>query len=165
MKQLCFGPQEAFRYALLLLKFRPRSEYELCQRLERKGFSESVVKEAIVLLRQKRLVDDFQFARFWVECRIRKALGVSRIKQELKVRGVSSSLIEQAIKNFADKYSEKEAVEGLAFSRWEKLKHIEHGKAKRRLFSYLLRRGFSSDIVQEAVENQFKKKRNTVYLY
>jgi regulatory protein len=142
---------DALRYALLLLKFRPRSEYELHQRLKRKGYPEPVIKEALPFLKEKGLIDDLEFARIWVSSRIKKPLGIRRIKQELKLKGVEEDLIEQAIESLGDKYSEEETIKELLCSRWKKLKHVEPHKAKRRLFLYLLRRGFSSDMIQEAI--------------
>ena len=142
---------EALRYAFRLLKFRPRSEYELQQRLKRQGYPESTVKEALFFLREKRLVDDLEFARMWVESRIKRPLGINRIKQELKIKGIDKDLIGQVIESLGTKYSEEETIKGLVCRRWEKLKLIEPAKAKRRLFLYLLRRGFSPDKIQEVI--------------
>jgi regulatory protein len=142
---------EAYRYAIRLLKFRPRSEYELHQRLKRRGFGEDIIVEAILRLREQSLINDFEFARIWIESRIKKPLGISRLKQELKIKGVNTEIIEQAIGNIDIKYNEDEIIRELIQRRWEKLGHIQPQKAKRRLFLYLLRRGFPSDKVREAI--------------
>ncbi len=141
----------ALRYALRLLKFRPRSEYELCQRLKRRGFSESTIKETLFFLKERDLVNDLEFARIWVESRLKKPLGINRIKQELKIKGIDKHLIEQVIESIGAKYNEEEVLKDLIHHRWEKLKHIQQQKAKRRLFLYLLRRGFPSDMIQETI--------------
>ena len=142
---------EALRYAFILLKFRPRSEYELRQRLKRRGFPESTVKETLFFLREKDLVNDREFARMWVESRLKRPLGINRIKQELKIKGIDRHLIEQIIESIQDKYNEEKVIKDLVCRRWEKLKHLEPVKAKRRLFLYLLRRGFSSERIQDAI--------------
>lgn len=146
---------EVLRYAFRLLKFRPRSEYELRQRLKRRGFSESAVGEALFFLKEKKLVDDLEFARIWVQSRLKKPLGISRIKQELKIKGIDKDLIEQALRNIGDKYSEERVINELVCRRWERLKHLQPQKVRRRLFLFLLRRGFSSDKIQEAI-NQIR---------
>ena len=140
---------EALRYAFRLLKFRPRSEYELRQRLKRRGYLESTVKEILLFLKEKSLVDDVEFARIWVESRIKKPLGINRLKHELKLKGIDQDLIDKVIESVGSKYSEEEVIKDLIQRRWERLRHIEPTKAKRRLFLYLLRRGFSSDTIQE----------------
>lgn len=48
-----------------LLKLRPRSERELGERLGRKGFPPAVVNAVLKELREKGLVDDARFARFF----------------------------------------------------------------------------------------------------
>ena len=142
---------EALRLAFRLLKFRPRSEYELHQRLKRRGFSESARKEALLFLKEKGLVNDLEFARMWLGSRIKKPLGINRIKQELRIKGIDKDIIEQVLGSISN-YSEEAVIKDLVCRRWEKLKHIQHQKAKRRIFSYLLRRGFSSDMIQEAID-------------
>ncbi len=146
---------EAYRYAIRLLKFRPRSEHELCSRLKRRGFSETDIKNSIIRLKQQGLVNDFEFARIWVESRIKKPLGINRLRRELKIKGIDKNIIEQVIGKISIRYNEEETLKDLASRRWERLKHIQPQKAKRRLFLYLLRRGFSSEDIQEVV-NQIK---------
>lgn len=142
---------KAFGCALGLLKFRPRSEYELHQRLKRRGFLESVIKETLLLLKEKGLVDDGEFARLWVESRLKRPLGINRIKQELRIKGIEKELIQQVIESVSSKYNEEEVIKELIQRRWEKIKHIPPQKAKRRLFLYLLRRGFSSERILEVI--------------
>ena len=146
---------KALRYAFGLLKFRPRSEYELRQRLKRRGFSESAVEETLFFLKEKKFVDDLEFVRIWVQSRLKKPLGINRIRQELKIKGIEKDLIEQALKDITDKYSEDRVVKELACRRWGRLKHVQPQKARRRLFLFLLRRGFSIDKIQEAI-NQIR---------
>ena len=143
---------EALRYVFRLLKFRPRSEYELRQRLKRRGYPESIVKEILHFLKAKGLVNDLEFARVWIESRIKKPLGINRLKQELEIKGIDRDLIEQAIEGVCSKYSEEEIIKQQISRRWERLKHIQPQKAKRRLFLYLLHRGFSLDKIQEAID-------------
>lgn len=142
---------KALQYAFRLLKYRPRAEYELRQRLKMRGFTQSIIEDTIVSLKKRGLIDDFEFARIWVESRIKKPLGVVRLRQELKIKGIDSHLIEQVIEGISSKYSEEQIIRDILERRWEKLKHIEPQKAKRRLFLYLLRRGFSSNKIQEAI--------------
>ncbi len=142
---------KALQYALRLLKFRPRSGYELHQRLKRRGFTESTIKETLFFLKDKGLINDLEFARIWVESRLKRPLGINRIKQELKIKGIDKGLIEQAVANISSEYSEEEVIRELACRRWEKIKHLQPNKAKQRLYLYLLRRGFSSEKIQEAI--------------
>lgn len=143
---------KALGYAFRLLKYRPRSEHELRQRLKRRGFSDSIITETLIFLKDKGLVDDLEFARIWVESRIKKPLGIHRLKQELRIKGIDKNLIEQVIERVGSRYNEEETIGNLIQRRMERLRHIEPAKAKRRIFLYLLRRGFSSERIQEAFD-------------
>jgi regulatory protein len=144
---------KALQYAFCLLKFRLRSEYELCQRLKKKGFCESEIKETLIFLKEKRFIDDLQFARAWVESRAKKPLGARRLKQELRIKGVKKELISQALEELSDKYNEEDVIRELVRRRWEKLRNIEPAKARRRIFAYLVRRGFSQETILEEINS------------
>lgn len=142
---------KALNYAFCLLKFRPRSEYELRQRLKKRGFQGQEIKETIFFLQEKSFLNDQEFAREWAESRLRRPFGFKRIRQELKIKGIKQELIDQTLRELNSKYSEDEMIQEAMLRRWEKLKHIEPVKAKRRLFMYLLRRGFSADIIRDSI--------------
>ena len=97
---MCSRPRNsrAIGYALRLLKFRPRSEYELRRRLKQKGFPEEGIRQTLDFLQECQLLDDREFARMWAESRAKRPLGLRRIKQELKAKGISRDLTEQVIK-------------------------------------------------------------------
>lgn len=133
-------------YAFFLLKFRLRSADELAQRLRLKKIPEETIKEVLSFLKEKDFIDDNIFARAWLNSRLKRPLGIRRIRQELRQKGVDKEIIEQEVARVKD-YSEAETVLGLAKERLSKLKGIEADVAKRRLYAYLLRRGFSPEIV------------------
>lgn len=143
--------QKAKDYAFLLLKFRLRSEKEIYGRLRKKKFEEKVIKETLAFLKDKRFIDDNYFAKVWIESRIKKPLGLRRLKQELKIKGIDKEIIDSQIEQIKKDYSEEDIVTEIAKRRLQKLKGIEPRKAKRRILGYLLRRGFSPDIVMDVI--------------
>jgi regulatory protein len=142
-------------YAFFLLKFRLRSENELFGRLIRKKFSEETAKEVVAFLEEKKFIDDNIFAKAWLNSRLKRRLGLRRIKQELKQKGINKGIIETEIAKVKS-YSEAETVLELAKERLGKSKAIEPVKAKRRVYEFLLRRGFSPEIVIDTL-NQLCK--------
>ena len=143
--------QKTRNYAFLLLKFRPRSEKEIYQRLKKKKFDDRIIKETIAFLKDKDFINDNYFAKAWVESRLKRPLGLRRIKQELRIKGIGKEIIDSQIDEIKKNYSEEDIVAEIARERFNRLKNIEPEKAKRRLYAYLLRRGFSPDIVVEIV--------------
>jgi regulatory protein len=133
-------------YAFLLLKFRLRSENELVQRLKLKKIPEETIREVISFLKEKRFIDDNVFAKAWLNSRLKRPLGLRRIRQELRQKGIDKAVIETEVGSVKN-YSEAETVLELAKERLGKLKAVEPIKAKRRVYEFLLRRGFSSQVV------------------
>ncbi|MDD2680002.1 MAG: regulatory protein RecX [Candidatus Omnitrophica bacterium] len=133
-------------YAFLLLKFRLRSENELAQRLKLKKIPAETIKEVISFLKEKKFIDDNIFASAWINSRLKRPLGLRRIRQELRQKGVAKEIIEEQAAKLKD-YSEDKTVLDLAKGRLSRLKGIDPLSAKRRVYAFLLRRGFSPEIV------------------
>ena len=133
-------------YAFFLFKFRLRSENELIQRLKLKKVPEETIKELVAFLKEKKLIDDNIFAKAWISSRLRKPLGLRRIKQELRQKGVDKEIIESQSSGVTD-YSETDTVLDLAKRKLNILKGADQVIAKRRVYAFLLRRGFSPEIV------------------
>ncbi|MDD5730079.1 MAG: regulatory protein RecX [Candidatus Omnitrophica bacterium] len=143
--------QEAKEYAFFLLKYRPRTEKEICARLKRKNFEAGVIKTVLDFLKNRNFIDDESFARIWVESRIKKPLGLRRLKEELRVKGINKEIIERALNEIKKGYDEEETINVLISQKLEKSKGLDPEKAKRRIYAYLLRRGFSPEAVITAV--------------
>lgn len=144
--------EKARAYAFLLLKFRLRSEAELKARLKQKGFSEELSRDTVDFLKDKAFIDDRVFARGWVAARLKRPFGVRKIRQELIQKGLDKEIIENSLSQAREHYNESRIVSQLARQRFSKLKGIEPLKAKTRVYAYLLRRGFSPDVVSEIIK-------------
>ncbi|MCM8800660.1 MAG: recombination regulator RecX [Candidatus Omnitrophica bacterium] len=143
--------QQAKDYAFLLLRFRPRTEKEISQRLKKKGFSEEVIEKILVFLRKNNFINDASFAQAWIESRLKKPLGINRIKQELILKGIDKAIIDSKINEILKDYSEEKIVTEIARKRFKRLENLPIDKTKRRIYDYLLRRGFSQEIVNDVI--------------
>ncbi|MCX5699979.1 MAG: regulatory protein RecX [Candidatus Omnitrophica bacterium] len=139
--------EKAKNYAFLLLKFRLRSVNELVERLKRKGFTEERSREVVSFLEEKKFVDDKLFAKSWINARLKRPFGLRRIRLELKAKGVDKEVVEEEIGNISEDYTETEIVADLIKVKLKRLKGIEPVVAKGRIYGYLVRRGFSPEIV------------------
>ncbi|HNW39815.1 MAG TPA: regulatory protein RecX [Candidatus Omnitrophota bacterium] len=144
--------EKARAYAFLLLKFRLRSENELKSRLKQKGFPEDLAADTVNFLKDKEFIDDRVFAKGWVSSRLKRPLGLRKIKQELAQKGIAKEIIQDALAQASQQYSENQIVSQLAKQRFSRLKDIEPLKAKARVYGYLMRRGFSPDVVGDVVK-------------
>lgn len=137
--------------ALRLIKFRPRSEKELKDKLERKGYLLDAVNDALAYCRKHHFIDDKLFARAWAQERVKKPFGLNRISYELHAKGVNKEIIDHVIQEAKQEYREEEIICDIVKNKWKKYQDIEPEKAKARLFGFLSRRGFSRDLIVEAL--------------
>jgi regulatory protein len=131
-----------------------RSEKELHERLLRKKFSDSVIEETILFLKEKKFIDDSEFARIWTESRVKKPLGVRRLKTELLIKGIDKAIIDYQLNEIKNKYPEEEIVSQVISQRLSKLKGCDPQKARQRVYGYLLRRGFSPETVIDVLNQK-----------
>jgi len=142
---------KARAYVFLLLKYRQRSENEIRERLSRKKFPEEAIKDTIAFLKEKKFIDDNIFARAWISERLKKGLGPRRLVQELKFKGIEKQVIENNLREAKESYNELEIARELAAGRLNRLRGLDFQIAKRRVYGYLLRRGFSPEIVMDVL--------------
>ncbi len=124
----------------VLLSYRPRSVQEVRQQLQRKGFSPSVIEQAIARLQALRYLDDEAFARFWVESRANhKQLSQRALRYELKKKGIADDVIDEVLRAADDTESALQAAAAYA----RKLRGHAPQHFKEKLEQFLQRRGFS----------------------
>jgi len=138
--------------ALRFLKIRPRSIFELKEKLEAKGFLLTEIETTVLELTALGLLDDRAFTKSWINYRLARPFGFRRIIQELKDKGIDQETIEQAVAEIRDGYSAENVVMELAQRRWQRLPDIDPLKKKKRVMDFLLRRGFEADIVLKVLK-------------
>ncbi len=148
--------------ALRLLRFRPRSVKEMAQRLKQKGHRGFIIARVIDELEEKRFLDDRAFAKLWIGDRITlKPSGKSLLIRELKSKGVSDAVIEEAFERLGGAYDEYEIASPLARKKAGRLKGIDEEKAKKRLLDFLSRRGFSYDTIWKILKEIYNSPTET----
>jgi len=143
--------QKALEYAFLLLKYRLRSENEIRLRMKNKKFAQDVIEKTVTFLKEKRFIDDDIFAKAWVDSRIKRPLGLRRIEQELKLKGIDKEVIQAQVARVKEDYAEEDVVKGVVRSRLKRLSAKDAQGIKRKMYAYLIRRGFSPEVVYDAV--------------
>ena len=133
------------------LTLKARTEFEVRDRLLGAGYEPGVVDRVLGRLREMKLVDDVDFARSWIEERMRrKAAGPQVLRAELEAKGVDGAIIDEAIDSaLPDEAARSEEVAAGLVSKWNGLP-LE--KQASRLASALARKGFSDDAVQAGLK-------------
>lgn len=141
--------QRCHNAAVRFLGYRPRSEAEIRQKLQRRGFESDCTEKTIARLKEQGLIDDIAFARFWKDNRQEFSPRSRRLtKLELKRKGLPGDIIEQVVGELDDADSAYRA----AVSRARRLSTRDYQAFRRRLGQYLGRRGFSYSIINETTQ-------------
>jgi len=131
--------QRPYELIIRFIDRRPRSRKEIVDRLRQYGLTSSECEEVALKLRDINLIDDFSFARWWVEQRVYfRPRGIFLLKRELSQKGVSRDTIERV----CGEIDEIEVARGLLAKLAGKWSNLDNLERRRRLFGYLLRRGF-----------------------
>jgi regulatory protein len=144
--------------AYALLRIRPRSEREIRDRLKLKGYGAEHIEDIVAGLKKIGDIDDLRFARLWLESRMHSnPVGDVVLKHELQAKGVSDAIIADTLQYKSENYDEYEIALSMAGERFQRLKRLDRHKAGKRLYDFLLRRGFTYDNVKRVVESVVKK--------
>jgi regulatory protein len=150
--------RSAYASALRRLARRDHSEKELRDALVQEGQPAREIADAIERLRSVRYVDDRSFAERYTRSRLRShGHGRGRIRQGLRARGVGRDLVERALGEVAADGSEQEALDALARKYWRVHAGLAPETRLRRLWVFLLRRGFPAAAVHERLRKLWPK--------
>lgn len=144
----------AYDRAMMMLAARGRASGELRRSLIRKGEAPEVVGEVIERLTQAGFLDDASFARQFTRWKTGgAALSRRRIEQELTRRGVDRQTAAAAIaETFVEEnVDERATIQQAAEKKLRTLSKVDELTRRRRLYSYLARRGYDADAISEIV--------------
>ncbi len=143
-------PRSAYQDALRRLARRDHSEHELRSALRRRGHSEEEVDRALERLRRSGYVDDRSYALRFARSHLRnQGLGRVRIRAALRARGVERELLEEGLAAALGEASEDQILEDLACRYWERHRRDPPARRLRKLWAFLIRRGFPGALVAE----------------
>ncbi len=150
--------RRCFNAAISYISYKPRSEYEVRQRLLQRGFDRDYLEKVIVKLKDQGLIDDVSFARFWKEnrqdCSPRSQWLTG---MELRRKGIDNDLITRTISDVDDNDSAYQA----AVKRVRRISPVDYQLFRRRLADYLRRRGFNYDVIQQTVDKLWSERRES----
>ena len=145
--------QKAFDKILRFATLRPRSKKEIKDRLNKYKVSESLHEELFNRLKRLNLLDDEEFAKWWVGQRLQfKFRSKMELISELRKKGIDRKTIDQVVNRLVDEENQEESAKLLLEKRsfaWRKYKGWEK---KKKMSDYLARKGFSWDVIKKVVD-------------
>ncbi|MFA6439045.1 MAG: RecX family transcriptional regulator [Bacteriovoracaceae bacterium] len=136
--------------ALRYRSYRPRSAKEIEEYLQKKGFDDGHIHQAISYLSDNGLLNDREYARMF--CRdklLLKPIGKQSMKQLLYKKGIDRAIIESVL---AECYTSESEYALALFEGERKYKRIASLPAltkKKRIYEHLMRRGYDSALAMK----------------
>ena len=135
-----------------LLRERPRSVFEVRQRLKERGHDVDRIEETINSALGAGLLDDRGFAKLWVTDRLwHHPLSRAALAQELREKGIDPALIDATIDELYPPVREVELARELASARFDRLRGIDVERRRNRIVNHLMRRGFRRGIAFDVI--------------
>lgn len=139
--------RRAWLKALDLLSVRSHSQKELVGKLRRK-YSQETAEAVAHKAAELGLIDDEAFAEMYArELVERKKYGISRVKNELRIKGISSHIIESVI--FSLDFDSKESIINLVERKYAR--KLSDEKGRRQVIAALQRLGYSYPDIRAAL--------------
>jgi len=136
--------------ALKLLSYRPRSVYEIRFRLKKISPSPKLINQVINQFLEEDLLNDQEFARWWVDQRINhRPRGNFALKAELFQKGIDKEIINQVLLTPAQ---EKKLAKKFISSRQTQLKSLSLRRQKIKASQWLKTRGFTSSTIYAVID-------------
>lgn len=142
--------------ALSFLSVRPRSVKEVRVRLklklEKSGYIDPTRTLDLVIdkLAKMALLDDEEFARWWVDQRKKfKPMGERVLRSELHSKGVPREIIDELFFAYEESVSE---IESLARKKASVYKNLPKVEFQTKLSNFLARRGYGWDEIKSVVD-------------
>ncbi|NGO09626.1 recombination regulator RecX [Streptomyces sp. HC44] len=150
--------ERARAICLRLLTGTPRTRKQLADALRKREIPDDVAAEVLSRFEEVGLINDSAFADAWVESRHHgRGLARRALAQELRTKGVDSTLIDEAVAQLDSEQEEATARE-LVARKLRSTRGLDRDKRLRRLAGMLARKGYSEGmalrVVRQALEEE-----------
>lgn len=144
-----------FNKSLKLLSFRPRSQKEILDWLERKKILPTLQKQIIEKLEELNFLNDEEFVKWWFDQRTNfRPMGKRRIEMELKQKGISWELISNFQFPMTNEIDLAKKAAKKKIKPWQNLPPDEF---RQKLTAFLARRGFAWETIKKTIDEILKK--------
>ncbi|MFG2465525.1 recombination regulator RecX [Streptomyces canus] len=150
--------ERARAICLRLLTGTPRTRKQLADALRKREIPDDAAEEVLSRFEEVGLINDGAFAEAWVESRHHgRGLARRALAQELRTKGVDSTLIDAAVSQL-DSNQEEATARELVDRKLRATRGLDRDKRLRRLAGMLARKGYSEGmalrVVRQALEEE-----------
>jgi regulatory protein len=155
--EVILAKEIAYRF----ISYKPRTLKEVSDKLKAKGFQSDLVSKVVEELKNYGFINDLEYARNFVLNRSRsKTLGELALRRELLSKGISSEIVDEVLSERENLIDEFEIALDLAQGKLKQIKSLKKRKKgrdeyKRRIYEFLLRRGFKLETINRVMREVF----------
>lgn len=148
--------EEAKRKLEQYCAYQERCHEEVMQKLRGMNMIQQASDVIIAHLIEHNFLNEERFAKSFARGKFRiKHWGRVRIKNELKLRNISRYNLEAALKEIPEN-DYLSSFHSLAEKQWETLKESDFQKKKKKLFDFLVRKGFETNLIYDKISDLCK---------
>jgi len=148
--------KQAFITCLRLLAASPKSGQELRKKLATKGYPPEIMDQTLQDLRTQGILDDIRYAKdLLARLTLGKAVGRHKIAFELKRHGIPQKVRNELLDTISNE-DEVERAFDLARLKWSGWSKLDPQKRKKRLYDFLIRKGYDFQIAQDILQKLSK---------
>ena len=136
--------------AVSLLASRARTEKEIVSALRQNAYPEQTIARVMARLHDEGYINDAAFAGQWVSARTAKGMGARRIRQELRLKGVSQSDIDEALNSVDEEETMDAAVQ--AAEKASRGRNPSDPADRQKIIAALVRRGYDFSTAKTALQ-------------
>jgi len=152
--------EQAEKLLLQRLRGRSLSVIEAQKLLRTVDIDEEAVQEILERFAELHYLDEEKLAdQIMHSHHERKGLGRSGVAAEMRQRGLDSELIAEKLEEMPD--DEAERATELALKRVTQLDRFDDATIERRLTGFLMRKGYASSVVRDAVKSALASRRGS----
>jgi regulatory protein len=107
-----------------------------------------IANNIIEKLKQKKYVNDEDFAQFWIQNRLRKNKGQHKIRAELLQKGVNNEIIKKKLTNIPQE-DMQDSIQKAIDKKEKRLKTDDKFKRYQKMYNYLARKGFDNSLIKD----------------
>ncbi|MBP3819219.1 MAG: regulatory protein RecX [Butyrivibrio sp.] len=150
-------PKRAVKRAMNLLQKKDYTEKKLRDKLSEGLYSDEAIDAAIEYVKSYRYLDDHRFARDYIVYQI-ESRSKNRVVQDLSTKGIDK----QTILDIFDELESEGLFESVSETELNQIEHLLQKKhfnpemeykEKQKIMAFLLRKGYSMDLVKKAMDN------------
>lgn len=149
---------KSYTLAINYLSYRMRTKKEIYDYLVKKEVDEEQISTIMEHLEQEKLVNDQQFAENFVQTRIHTtSKGPRMVEQELKEKGVNTTVAEQAITSYTYEMQFDKAYHNAQKKLNQRSKH-SFRQQMQKLQGHLMQKGFEQAVIKDVLAEMADQK-------